>query len=301
VYLAEHHAAEDGYLPAPLLVGSAIASRTARLTIHFSALVAVLHHPVQLAEELAVLDLLSGGRIEMTLGIGYRQREYDLFGVRRSQRVKLLEEVIAVLDQAWSGEPFEYRGQTLTIKPTPVQKPRPPLYIGGSTEASAIRAARLGDNFLPATAPLFDVYAAERRRLGQPVPTGPRPRGPLFLFVTDDPDRTWTTIGPNLLYATNTTAAWALERGVGATPYPELTDVEELKGNDQFQVVTPDECVSLIDKLPPDAEITLHPLFGGLDPELGSRCVELFVSSVLPELAERGRWTEPAPGEPARR
>src|SRR5947207_1325002 len=85
---------------------------------------------------------------------------------------------------AWADDPFEYRGQTVVIRPTPMQKPRPPLYIGGSTEASARRAARLGDNYLPATPGLLEIYQEERRRLGLPVPAPPPPRGPLFLFVS---------------------------------------------------------------------------------------------------------------------
>ena len=83
--------------------------------------------------------------------------------------MKILEETIGVLEQAWSGEPFEYQGMTVQILPTPVQKPRPPIYIGGSTEASALRAARYGDDFMPATPELYEVYAEERRRLGKPV------------------------------------------------------------------------------------------------------------------------------------
>ena len=166
VYLAEHHGAEDGYCPAPIVLASAIAGRTTRMTLHFSALVAVLHHPLQLAEELAVLDLISGGRIELTLGIGYRQQEYDMFAIPKAKRVPILEEMIGILEQAWTGEPFDFRGLTVVTRPRPVQRPRPPLYIGGSTEASARRAARLGDNFLPATPQLFDLYAEECERLG---------------------------------------------------------------------------------------------------------------------------------------
>lgn len=300
VYLAEHHGAEDGYCPAPIVLASAIASRTSRMTMHFSALVAVLHHPLQLAEDLAVLDLISGGRVEVTLGIGYRQHEYDMFDVKRSRRVPILEEIIGVLDQAWTGEPFEFRGSTVTIRPTPVQKPRPPLYIGGSTEASALRAARLGDNYLPATPELWALYAAECRRLERPVPAPPRGRGPLFLFVTDDPDRDWEIVAPHVLYTTNSNAAWAKERGVGATPYPPASDVAQLRASDQFAVVTPEECVALVDKLGPDTELTLHPLMGGMAPDVGSRSLELFATAVLPELEARGLWSRPAPGERSR-
>lgn len=293
VFLAEHHGAEDGYCPSPMVLAAAVLGRTSRVTVHFSALVAVLHNPLRLAEDLAVLDNISGGRIEMTLGIGYRDSEYAMFGVERRTRVKRLEEIIGVLDQAWTGQPFEYNGQTVLVRPTPVQKPRPPIYIGGSTEASAVRAARLGDNYMPATPDLFDIYAEERRRLGKPVPPGPRTKGPLFLYVTDDPERDWPVVAPHVMYTTNANAAWALERGVGATPYPPVTDIDELKANPSFAVVTPTDCADLIERLGPSSDITIHPLMGGLDPAVGARGLELFISDVLPELERRGLWVRP--------
>jgi alkanesulfonate monooxygenase SsuD/methylene tetrahydromethanopterin reductase-like flavin-dependent oxidoreductase (luciferase family) len=293
VYLAEHHGAEDGYCPSPMVLAGAILGRTKRMTVHFSALVAVLHDPLRLAEDLAVLDLVSGGRIEMTLGIGYRLHEYEMFGVTKAKRVQILEETIGILEQAWTGEPFEYRGQTVQIRPTPVQKPRPPIYIGGSTEASAIRAARYGDKFMPATPDLYATYAEERQRLGQPVPDPPRPKGPLFLFVTRDPDRSWEIVAPHVMYTTNSNAEWAKERGVGGTPYPPISDVEEMKTNRQFAVVTPDQCVELVAALDPNAEITIHPLMGGLAPELGTGSLELFIAEVLPALEQRGIWLNP--------
>jgi alkanesulfonate monooxygenase SsuD/methylene tetrahydromethanopterin reductase-like flavin-dependent oxidoreductase (luciferase family) len=293
VYLAEHHGADDGYCPSPLVLASAIMGRTKRMTVHFSALIAVLHDPIQLAEDLAVLDLISGGRVEMTLGIGYRPHEYELFGIDKSKRVKILERTIGILEQAWTGEPFEYEGQTVQILPTPVQKPRPPIYIGGSTEAAAKRAARYGDRFMPATKELWPIYVDEVQRLGHAVPAPPRPKGPLFLFVTNDPDRSWDLIAPHVMYTTNSNAEWAKERGSGGTPYPPIRDVSALKSNPSFAVVTPRDCVELIAALPPDPEITVHPLMGGLAPEHGTASLGLFISKVLPALEARGLWVNP--------
>jgi alkanesulfonate monooxygenase SsuD/methylene tetrahydromethanopterin reductase-like flavin-dependent oxidoreductase (luciferase family) len=288
VYLAEHHGADDGYCPAPIVQASAIAARTSTMRLHFSALIAVLHHPLRLAEDLAVLDLISNGRVEATLGLGYRPHEYAMFGVPKSKRVTILADTIAVLDQAWTGEPFEFQGQTVVIRPTPVQKPRPPLYIGGSTEASARRAARLGDNYLPATPGLLATYQEERRRLGLPVPPPPPPRGPLFLFVTDDPERDWPRVYPHVQYTSNSNFEWAKERGQGATPYPPVTTLEEMRAAPEFAVVTPGDCLDLAMALGKDAELVFQPLMGGLRPEVGWRSLELFTAEVLPALADAG-------------
>jgi alkanesulfonate monooxygenase SsuD/methylene tetrahydromethanopterin reductase-like flavin-dependent oxidoreductase (luciferase family) len=286
VYLAEHHGAEDGYCASPMIQASAIAAVTSRMQIHLSALIAVLHHPLRLAEDLATVDIISQGRLAMTLGIGYRPHEYAMFGVEKSKRVPLLEEIIDVLNQAWTGEAFDYHGTTVMVRPTPVQKPRPPIYIGGSSEASAIRAARFGDNYLPAVPTLTDVYEAELRRLGKPVPPRPLPKGPLFLFVSDDPERDWPVVAPHVIYTSNSNAQWARERGVGATPYPPVSDIADLKASPEFAVVTPDECVKLAAELGPDSELVFQPLMGGLDPAVGWRSLEMFEAEVLPRLVE---------------
>lgn len=288
VYIAEHHACEDGYSPAPLIHAAAIAAGTRSITLHFSALVAVLHNPVQLAEEIAVLDILSGGRVALTLGLGYRLHEYKIFGVEKRRRVAILEETIQILQKAWTGEPFTYRDIDIVVRPRPVQRPGPPLYIGGSTEASAVRAAKLGDWFLPATPDLYDRYAAERHALGLEVPPRPPRPGPLFLHVSHDPEATWAKVAPHLIYTTNANAEWAKERGVGATPYPPASSIEDLKASPIFEVVTPDECVALARDLGPDSELTFQPLMGGLDPAIGWESLELFEKEVLPRLVDEG-------------
>lgn len=288
VYLAEHHGADDGYCASPMIQASAVAAVTSRMQIHLSALIAVLHNPLRLAEDLATLDIISRGRLAMTLGIGYRPHEYEMFGIEKSRRVPLLEEIIGVLERAWTGEPFDYHGSTVMVRPTPFRQPRPPIYIGGSTEASARRAARLGDNYLPAVPALTEVYEAERRRLGLPVPPRPLSKGPLFLFVSEDPEKDWNVVAPHVMYTSNSNTRWALERGVGATPYRQVETVEDLKASSQFAVVTPEDCVKLAEALGYDSELVFQPLMGGLDPEITWASLTLFEAKVLPELQRLG-------------
>jgi len=291
VYLAEHHGAEDGYCAAPMILGSAILGRTRRLQIHLSALVAVLHHPLRLAEDLAALDLVGGGRVEVTLGLGYRDSEYRMFGIERRRRVQILEEIVGVLRQAWTGEEFDFRGERVMVRPRPGRPEGPALYIGGSAEASAIRAARVGDGYRPAGAEkdrLYEVYAAERQRLGKPVPPRGPVTGPLLLFVSEDPVRDWEIVAPHVLYTTNANASWARERGVGTTAYRPAAGLADLQSDPNIQVVTPEECVALCEKLGPDAELVFQPLMGGLALEAGWRSLRLFETAVLPKLVEMG-------------
>src|SRR5262249_55084866 len=139
--LSEHHGVDDGYLPAPLTLAAAIAGRTKNLRINIAAILVPLHDPVRLAEQLAVLDLLSGGRVGFVAGLGYRQEEFDMAGIDRKERGQLLDESVRVLRQAWTGEPFQWRGRTIRVTPKP-QSP-PMILIGGSTAGAARRAARL--------------------------------------------------------------------------------------------------------------------------------------------------------------
>lgn len=291
VYLAEHHGAEDGYCAAPMILGSAILGRTRRLQVHLSALVAVLHHPLRLAEDVAALDLVGGGRVEVTLGLGYRDSEYRMFGIDRRRRVQILEEIVGVLRQAWTGEEFEFRGERVVVRPRPGRPEGPALYIGGSAEASAVRAARVGDGYRPAGAEkdrLYELYAAERQRLGKPVPPRGPVTGPLFLFVSEDPARDWEIVAPHVLYTTNANASWARERGVGTTAYRPAAGLADLQSDPNIQVVTPAECVALCETLGPDAELVLQPLMGGLPLEAGWRSLRLFETAVLPKLVEMG-------------
>ena len=103
IMLSEHHMSEDGYLPSPVPVAAAMAAVTRRIPIQIAALLVNLHDPIRLAEDVAVLDLLSGGRVAYTLGLGYRRSEYDLFGAAWASRGADIEARIGVLKQAWSG------------------------------------------------------------------------------------------------------------------------------------------------------------------------------------------------------
>ena len=115
------------------------------------------------------------------------------------------------------------------IRPVPFRKPKAPHLHRGLDQASAVRAARLGDNDSPALPGLTEVYEAERQKLGLPIPPRPLAKGPLFLWVTDDPERDWPIVAPHVIYTSNSNKEWAKERGVGDTPYKRVEGVDDLK------------------------------------------------------------------------
>ncbi|MBK8309156.1 MAG: LLM class flavin-dependent oxidoreductase [Gammaproteobacteria bacterium] len=156
--VSEHHGEEDGYLPSPLVMAAAIAARTRRMRIRISALILPLHDPLRIAEDVAVLDRLSGGRIELVCVAGFRPGEFAQFDKPFAARIKLLEHGIATLKQAWSGEPFTYRGAQGSNHSPPAPAPHPPLLLGGSSPQAARRAARIADGFVPAVPELYPIY-----------------------------------------------------------------------------------------------------------------------------------------------
>src|SRR5438477_2929337 len=148
--VSEHHGIDDGYLPAPLVLAGAILGRTRSLMVSVAAVLVPLHDPVRLAEQIAVLDLASGGRISVVAGMGYRPQEFEMAGVDYGHRGRLLEEHVEVMLRAWTGEPFQWRGRTCIATPPPATRPHPGVLLGGSTERAARRAARLRLPVLPA-------------------------------------------------------------------------------------------------------------------------------------------------------
>src|SRR5687768_7690628 len=148
VWLPEHHLTPDGVLPSPLVMAAAIAARTRRIRIGTGILVLPLHHPVRVAEDAAVADLVSGGRLILGVGQGYAEREFAAFGADRRHRGTLLEEGVTLLRQAWSPGPIEFHGKHWAydgLRVTPQPEREIPIYVGGVTSAGLRRAARLGD------------------------------------------------------------------------------------------------------------------------------------------------------------
>jgi alkanesulfonate monooxygenase SsuD/methylene tetrahydromethanopterin reductase-like flavin-dependent oxidoreductase (luciferase family) len=283
VVVSEHHGSDDGYLPSPFVFAGAVAARTEQIRIMVSALVLTLRDPVATAEDVAVLDLISGGRVELTVVAGYVAEEFAMFGIPFEGRGALFEEKLEALVAALTGQPFVYRGREITVTPGPVQRPRPLVIVGGTAPK---RAARLGDAFLPpvAEARLGQAYVAECRRLGKGDGILLWPGGPMWVFVTEDPEQAWATLGPHALHESNAYAAWA-ESSPGASPFTRADDVAELRASGRYAVVTPEECVELAGQLGPGAALALKPLVAGLDPAVGWRSLELFVERVAPHLA----------------
>ena len=148
IWVTEHHFTH-GYICSPLLFLTALATRTTAVRLGTAVLLPVLYHPVRLAEDIAILDVLSNGRVELGVGIGSVFQEYECFGVNPKERVSVLREILEIFRLAWSGEEFSYHGKhfdlgPVTVIPKPSQQPHPPILGGAISIAGARRVGRWG-------------------------------------------------------------------------------------------------------------------------------------------------------------
>ncbi len=239
VGLQEHHGSEDGYNPSPFALSAAIAARTKRIRIRIAALILPLHDPIRVAEDAAVVDQISRGRLELIVGAGYVRREFEMFDKRLDDRVRLQSEGIETLRQAWTGDPFERHGTTVRVTPRPFRPSGPPLFMGGSSAGAAKRAARIADGF-EATMPEFDeIYRQECISLGRPAPPPRRPSLPaMFVHLALDPDAAWSQIAPHALHEMNSYGKWIAENDSVAA-YHQVDDADGLRASGLYLVLTP--------------------------------------------------------------
>lgn len=220
VWFSEHHFVEDGYLPsfAPVAGAAAVATRQMRISTNIS--IAPFAHPLRLAEDLAVLDQLSGGRMEFGIGLGYAPHEFQAFGIPLPQRVSRTEECIDILRLAWSGEQFSYTGKRFSfedvrVTPDPVQPGGPPLWLAVPSPPGVARAVRYGTHILPqGPVSLLDDWRAQSLVAG--LNTDDRRLGIIRTFlVTDDPERDWPPLRAAERYRMSVYGKFAEQAGTG--------------------------------------------------------------------------------------
>jgi alkanesulfonate monooxygenase SsuD/methylene tetrahydromethanopterin reductase-like flavin-dependent oxidoreductase (luciferase family) len=280
IILCEHHAAEDGYLPAPLTLAASIAAVTTSVPIMIAAALLPLYDPVRLAEEMIVLDHISRGRVMYTLAIGYRPLEYELYGVDYRRRGAVADDKLAAL--------LEHLSSASGVTPAPYTKGGPMLAWGGGSRAAAERAGRNGLGFIAQgdRPGLREAYESAARAAGHepglcilpPVDT------PSSVFVNDDLDAGWRDVGAALLADAVAYADWNAGTGMAAATATLSSGrtVEELRTEGgSHRVVTVDQAVGLIRT---GGMLALQPLSGGLAPDVAWPYLHRVRDEVLPRL-----------------
>lgn len=283
VQVSEHHASPDGYLPAPLVLAAGIAARTQNVPIQVAAVLVPLHDPIELAEQMAVLDVMSGGRVSYVCAVGYREEEYAMFGRDLKGRGRRMEACLTALRQALRGEPFEFEGRRVHVTPAPVTPGGPALLMGGSSPAAVRRAARFGMGMItqggaPALHELYEKTCREAGTTPGLFINPPLTGSVASAFVARDPDRAWAEMGPYLLHDARMYAEWLADtdsstKSVAAT----VEDLQAEQGS--YRIFSVPEAVEHVRA---NGVLLTQPLCGGLPPDLAWQSLHLIAEEVLP-------------------
>ena len=284
VGFSEHHNTTHGFLSSPLMMAMSAAAVTRRLKISVSALQLPLHHPIRVAEDIAVLDIVSRGRFTLTLGLGYRELEYRTFGVPWEQRGRIFDQKLETLLRALSGEEFDYEDTPVRLSPIPESNPRHFIFVGGNSRAAARRAARFKLFLAPAIDDprLKAMYEKECREHGFDNGFVIFPREPSLTLISEDPDKSWAEVGKYLLYDAVTYAEW---KHSSRRAYAESSadTIEALREEGKYAILTPEAAA---EKIARKGSLNLAPLCGGMPIEFGWESLELYSGKVVPLLEE---------------
>jgi alkanesulfonate monooxygenase SsuD/methylene tetrahydromethanopterin reductase-like flavin-dependent oxidoreductase (luciferase family) len=266
--LCEHHCAEDGYLPSPLMLGAAIAARTEQLLLNL-VIILPFYDPARLAEDMSVLDHISAGRASYVFGIGYRPEEYQHFGLSLSDRGRLADEKLGALRQLLAGEEVVHGGRRMKVTPRPRTAEGPMMMWGGASLAAARRAGRNGLGLLAngVVPGMQEAYEQACREHG--YETGfvllPERDTATNCFVADDVDAAWDEIGTYLLHDAMSYSEWNPDNDVSANITRAKT-VDELRRTSKTHVIlSVDEARA---RLGNGETFNISPLCGGLPPAL---------------------------------
>ncbi|HEX9774598.1 MAG TPA: LLM class flavin-dependent oxidoreductase [Actinomycetota bacterium] len=297
VWLAEHHAATDGYNPSVLPMLAAFAARTRRIELGSAVLLAPFHDPLRVAEDAAVVDNISGGRLNLGLGLGWAPEEYRMFQAPSKGRGRRLAEFAQVLRAAWTQERFTFGGEfydyrDVAVMPKPARTPR--LWLGGTVDAALDRAARYGDGYFPPSthgvdgvAERAEAVVAARARAGA---TGPFRFGTFVpVGIGRDADEGWASIRDGVMHVRGSYMLWAQgERDVSGArdavaPFEEQIRASTLVGS-------PKDIVARLERMAEDVEgLGFSEVFfsaglglPGMPRDAVAAAIDAFASEVLP-------------------
>ncbi len=288
LWFTEHHQFDDGYLTQPLTFAAAVAARTTRARLGTAVLVAPLHHPVRLAEEAALVDLISNGRLDLGLGAGYRKPEYDLYDVPQERRYGRTDAQVGALRALWAAG---------GVTPRPVQDPVP-LWLGYLGPQGAGRAGRLGTGLLTANAEMWPHYRDALVGAGYDASAG-RMAGGIQGFVSDDPERDWAWVSEHLEYQVDSYRRHMVEGTDQPVPRPvnagKLRSREPRTSIDYFFLEPPDrmaERVRAYTAGAPVETVYFWASIGGMSEERARDHVQLVCNKLAPLLAEQRPGSE---------
>jgi len=299
-WVSEHHGASDGYLPSLLVMLAAFAEATTHIRLGTGVILTPLHDPIRLAEDAAVVDQLSGGRLTIGLGIAWREEEFRMLDVPLAERLPRTLDTVEILRRAWTGQRFSYEGPAyhcadVRVTPAPAQEGGPPILIGGYVDAALTRAGAIGDGHLTD----FDDEDHLRHAVGL-MEQGAREAGrdPAALhlavmanaFVGADPDDAWAAARYGVIHQFGSYEAWAAGHDTPAHDSLEASFDDEDAARATGVWGAPADLVRGFRPVVEahavranfDLIVRLH--YPGMDFDTAARAVETFGAQVIPAL-----------------
>jgi alkanesulfonate monooxygenase SsuD/methylene tetrahydromethanopterin reductase-like flavin-dependent oxidoreductase (luciferase family) len=279
VWLTEHHFFEDGYLPQCWTLAAAIAARTTSVRIGTAVALLPLHSSIETAEQVAMVDILSDGRVEPGFGVGYRIPEYEGFGGDFLHRYQVYERRIHEIRQLWGEEP----GSLPRVTPAPLQRPLP-IWGGFNAPYGARLAGRLGLRLQSLHRHLYEPYRKGLREGGHDPATA-RMMGLVEFLLADDPERAWATVRPHAVYRWNSYDRYKFQGTGEETPSPDTG--EDWIDSGRFIIGTPERIAevfkSRVEGLPV-SDVFGWSDFPGMPDDLIDRHLELMFTKLAPLL-----------------
>ncbi len=301
-WVSEHHGASDGYLPSLLVMCAALAEATSTIGLGTGVILTPFHDPLRLAEDAAVVDQLSGGRLTIGLGIGWRSEEFRMFGVPVRERLPRTVETVMILRQAWTGERFSHQGdvfeyERVRITPPPARPAGPPILLGGYVDAALRRAGELGDGHITDADDPLHV-----RRAVSMMEDGARAAGrdPATLhlalmanaFVAEE--HAWEKVAPGVMHQLGAYEAWDAGHDTPEHDSLEAVVSDEHAARRSTAAGTADDVAHALEPIvrslggrhEADLIVRLH--YPGMAFDDAARAVTLFGEQVLPALRNDG-------------
>lgn len=290
-WVPEHHGCEDGYVPSPLIALAAIAARTKSIKIGSAIALAPLYHPVRFAEDCALIDLISNGRLEMAVAVGYRRLETDAYGVSFASRGSRTDEFLQIVRRLWAGETVTHETRHFSLKhasitPTPIHG-RIPLFIGGFSDKALERAAKYGDGF-HGEVTAYGRYLEQLRACGKEPASARLRTADLFFLVANDPEKARGELAPYFHHVNNCYGQWLREdRHASSVGYDALLKpmtLEAFMSSGMLRILTPTQAIAKLEKVHARAPLEHFAMMAptGLPLSRFAKYAELFAKEVIP-------------------
>jgi len=308
VWLAEQHFDRD-WLPCSFTIFGAIAAQTHEIKLGQSVTILPYHHPLQIAEEAAIVDVLSNGRFQLGLGLGYLVELFDAFGIPRRERASRMEEGLEIIKGCFLNDPFSFEGQhykfhDVSLWPKPVQKPHPPIWVGAVVPKAAERAARHGCHLAGGSPEAFQAYDQTLRRNGMD-PKDFNKAGYRVVHIAETREQAWEYCAPHILHRMARYAAeyktipdyktgifegkeggaFGVETLPSSSELPELAKAGKINFfGDPFLVGTVEDVIQGVEEAKKEGltHLQLWMQIGGIDPRKTRNSIRLFAKEVMP-------------------